>query len=1086
MSRRRELRFGGLDLKTQTIRERLLTGTMIGGVAMFAAAIVPAATVLVAPTNALAQASATQGAIAANVRDTSGAAVAGATVTVTSTDQGFSRTFTTDASGAFRAVALPQGNYTIAISAPGYNAFSDNVDVSVGGTSSFTFTIGRENATTVGDIVVVGTRRAVSEFDATTTGLSVNVEQLTANTPIARSGTALALLAPGVTAGDAAFGGIPAISGSSAGENTFFVNGLNTTDFVSFLGGASVPFEFYETFDVKTGGYSAEFGRGTGGVINATTKSGGNEWKFGLTSYWEPESLREYQPNTYLALNENDYRESWDVILEAGGPIISDRLFAYGLYNVRNREAYDQNTSGLGFRTKDDTPVYGGKVDFIIADGHRLEGTYFTDHVEQETEQTTFFANNAGSRSDGVYNFESGGDNYVFRYTGVWTDWLTTSLSYGVTENRTVSSSPEDGNPVIIDITGFDYNGDGILDVENTLTAQRGNWLIGSPGTNDDRREMLRFDVDAYVSLFGQHHFRAGIDNEDLEASQTLSRSGSGFNICRSSPINTATNEDALVCSGERTGGVAYRYQTPFTAANAPAGRPDLIGSPRRVRVEVYDNSGSWTSTQNAWYVQDSWEVTDRLTLNLGVRGESFENANINGETFVDIKNQIAPRLGATFDVFGDRQAKLFGFYGRYYLPVAVNTNQRLAGRELYFRDTYNLNVLNGNLAIDANQDGIRDDNEQPILGSLFSEVTLADGTTKPIATQVASNLDPMYVDEFIIGYSQRFGGYTAGVTATYRDLGRAIDDIAIDSALQQYCEQAGGGLSAASCAGVWSGFHQYVLANPGEDVTVTLAGSDLAAASGGLITQDRVVDLAADDLRFPKPVREYKAVEFSLERAFDGVWGGRVSYVWSDLEGNYEGALKSDNGQADPGLTQDYDVPGLADGAFGKLPNHREHAFKAYGNWQVTPNFNIGANILIESPRQFGCQGVHPETDPNTDDDLFAAFYGAASWYCDLDGDGTSEATPRGSVFKSDWLKVVDLTFAYTLRDRWGIPGDGVTLRADVFNIFNQQAELDFNEFGEIDIGAYPGPGQVNPNFGKVTAYQTPRYVRLSASVKF
>ena len=284
-----------------------------------------------------------------------------------------------------------------------------------------------------------------------------------------------------------------------------------------------------------------------------------------------------------------------------------------------------------------------------------------------------------------------------------------------------------------------------------------------------------------------------------------------------------------------------------------------------------------------------------------------------------------------------------------------------MAGRELYFRDTYNLNVLNGNLAIDANQDGIRDDNEQPILGSLFSEVTLADGTTKPIATQVASNLDPMYVDEFIIGYSQRFGGYTAGVTATYRDLGRAIDDIAIDSALQQYCEQAGGGLSAASCAGVWSGFHQYVLANPGEDVTVTLAGSDLAAASGGLITQDRVVDLAADDLRFPKPVREYKAVEFSLERAFDGVWGGRVSYVWSDLEGNYEGALKSDNGQADPGLTQDYDVPGLADGAFGKLPNHREHAFKAYGNWQVTPNFNIGANILIES-LSGGSPGNRPE----------------------------------------------------------------------------------------------------------------------------
>ncbi|WP_298163371.1 TonB-dependent receptor [Brevundimonas sp.] len=1076
-------------MKVETVRGRLLASTMIGGAALFAAAMVPSLALMAVPGVAMAQASATQGALSGTVSSQSGAPVSGASVTVTSNAQGFSRTLTSDSSGNFRAVALPPGSYTVAITASGYDAFSDSVTVGVGGTTSAVFTVGRagdSSATNVDEIVVVGVRTAVSDFDTTTTGLSVDVETLSASVPLARNGTALALLAPGVTAGDAAFGGIPSISGSSAGENTFFVNGLNTTDFVSFLGGATVPFEFYETFETKTGGYSAEFGRGTGGVVNATTKSGGNEWEFGLTTYWEPESLRNYSPNTYLALNEFDSVESWDVILEAGGPIIEDRLFVYGLYNQRYRETYNQSASNLGFRNEDDSPIYGGKVDFIIADGHRLEGTYFSDATETDINQRTFFAGTTGgSRDDGTYQVKNGGDNWVMRYTGQWTDWLTTSLAYGETNNNSESSSSEDGNPVITDITGFDYNNDGTLDVVAPLGAQRGNWLVGSPGTNDDKREMLRFDVDMYFNLFGAHHIRAGIDNENLTGAQTLSRSGSGFNICRNSgqPINRAVGADALLCSGTRTGGVAYRYQTP-----------DAFGRPTRVRVEVYNNDGAWESTQNAYYIQDSWQVTDRLTLNLGVRSESFENSNITGDVFVDIQDQIAPRLGATYDVFGDRTAKLFGSYGRYFLPVAVNTNQRLAGRELYFRDLYDLNRTNGNLTIDANQDGIRDDNDQPILGTPRpgSATTFADGTTRPTNTQVDAELKPMYVDEFILGYSQEFsnswGDFTASVTGTYRDLGRAIDDIAIDSALQAYCAAAGGGLTAASCYSVWSGFHQYVLANPGEDVTVTLAGSDLAAASGGRITQDRQVTLSADALRFPKPVREYTAAEFTLERAFDGVWGGRVSYVWSDNEGNYEGALKSDNGQADPGLTQDYDVPGLADGASGKLPNHREHSFKAYGNWQVTPAFNIGTNIIVQSPRQFGCQGVHPQTDPNSLDDDFAAFYGAASWYCDRTNDGVlnSLPTPRGTVFESDWLTQVDLTFAYTISDRWGIPGEGVTLRADVFNVFNSENELDFNEFGEIDVQRYPGPGDIDPNYGKVSSYQTPRFVRLSASIKF
>ena len=1084
-------------MKTQTIKQRLLHSTMIGGTALMALVAAPALT-LMTPSVAIAQ-DFVQGAVSGTVTNQAGTPVSGAEVSLRSVNQGFVRSFTTDADGSFRAVALPPGSYEVVVNASGFNSLTDTVMVNAGGTSSVSLTLGAsaDNATQIDEVIVVGVRQAVSEFDATTTGLVVNVEELSRNVPIGRDATSLALLAPGVTQSDSAFGNLPSISGASAGENTYYVNGLNITDFVSFLGGSTVPFEFYQTFETKTGGYSAEFGRATGGVLNATTKSGGNEWEFGVTGYWEPESLRETTPNTYLAINELDERSSWDVILEAGGPVIEDRLFVYGLYNARERENYDQGANNLGFRVSTDDPFYGAKVDFLLNDDHRIEGTYWSDETTQQTNQTTFFAGDAGSRDDGTFTSEFGGTNWIARYTGVWTDWLTTSIAYGENENNTRIYSDEDVNAMITDITGFDYNGDGIEDVAPGLSASRGNWLVGSPSTNEDLRKMFRADVDVYASMFGEHHFRFGLDYEKLESSQSLQRSGEGYNYCRpSGPINAAAG---INCSGDRTGGLDYRYQTAFTAANAPIGRPDLVGSPRRVRITVYDNSGAWEAEQTAFYLQDSWEITDRVTLNLGIRNEAFENSNVAGDVFVDIKDQWAPRLGATYDVFGDGDAKLFGFYGRYFLPVAVNTNQRLAGAEFFIRDTYNLWIDPANIAIDANQDGIRDDNDEPIYRAVdqVGQSTLSTGDVKPISTQVDTDLDPMYVDEWILGYEQRVNDWTFGIKGTYRDLGRAIDDVAIDAAVLDYCEAAGGGLSAAVCYNVWYGFHQYVLTNPGEDMTITLSGTDLTQATdladdgldndSSTVRADEVANLSAADLGFPEPSRTYKAVELTAEKSFDGVWGARFSYLWSDSEGNYEGALKSDNGQVDPGLSQDFDQPGLTDNAYGFLPNHREHTFKVFGNWQATEQLLIGANLVIQSPRQFGCQGEHA-----TDD--FAYQYANSSWFCDVDGNGTLEPTPRGSQFESDWLKNVDLTFSYDLGDLLNVPGDSLVLRADVFNVFNFQSELDFNEFGTLGdiaaagfIGVDPNlPSSLNPNYRKVTGFQSPRSVRLSVAYRF
>ena len=1030
-------------MKTQTIRQRLLHSTMIGGTALMALVAAPAVGLL-APSTAMAQ-DLVQGAVSGTVETQSQTPVAGATVTLQSVSQGFTRTYTTDASGSFRAIALPQGRYTATITAPGFSSLSDVISVGSGGTTSVVFTVGSASgASTVDDIVVVGVRTAVSDFDATTTGLTVNVEELSRNVPIARDAGAVALLAPGVTASDNAFGGIPTIGGASAGENTYFINGLNITKFRDFTGSSTVPFEFYQTLETKTGGYSSEFGRGTGGVLNGTTKSGGNEWEFGITAYWEPDALRSDSPDTYLAQNRFDEVETSDIIFDFGGPIIRDRLFIFGLVNFRDREFVnigrtttdpDFGAGANGTRVTSNDPFYGAKIDYLINDDHRVEFTYFSDEQTQETSNIFVDANGDYVGQFTPSTFEFGGSNWVARYTGIWTDWLTTSLAYGVNEYNEYNSSPGDAGALITDQSpGF---------------PRRGIWGVGHPSVNEDERTILRADVDIYADFYGAHHFRFGIDQEKLESYQALDYSGSGYNYCRPGGITPT-----IACTGQVTGGIWYRYER-------------LVGGqPTRVRIRAYDNDGGWKSTQNAYYLQDSWQVTDQLTLNLGVRNEGFENENLAGVAFIDLQDQWAPRLGFTYDVTGDRTSKLFGFYGRYFLPVAVNTNQRLAGAEFFIQDRWMLDLSGG--PNDTNADGIHDTTDEPILGTFVSGANFGDGTLKATNTSVDAEIDPMYVDEFILGYEQQmWDGWTLGVKGTYRELGTAIDDVAIDAAVLDYCDNVATDLTYTQCYSVWYGFHQYVLTNPGEDMVITLSGADLSRATGGAITADRQITLTADQLNYPEPERTYKAVEVSMEKSFDGIWGARFSYVWSESEGNYEGALKSDNGQVDPGLSQDFDQPGLTDNSYGFLPNHRAHSFKAFGNWQVTPALNIGANLIIQSPRKFGCQGVHPT-------DFFASLYGPASWFCQ------GVATPRGSVFESDWTKNLDLTFAYNLSEVFTIPGDSLVLRADVFNVFGFEAETDYNEFGDLDATT------PDPNFGRPTAYQAPRGVRLSVAYRF
>lgn len=986
------------------------------------------------------------------VVDEAGKAIAGASVTVTSDTQGFSRTVTTDSSGRYLVSSLPQGSYSFSVTASGFSAYSESGIALTQSSAGNEFQLVAETAANANMITVTSRRVRVSDFDRTTTGAVISIGELATRIPVARDLTSVIQLAPGTSLGDTAFGNLAAISGSSVSENAFFVNGLNITEFREGLGSVQVPFEFFNTVEVKNGGVSAEFGRFTGGFINATTKSGGNEFHGGALVSFAPKFGYSTAPNTVGNFNQADEREQLSSVFYLSGPIIKDRLFFYGFYQANYNTQSDTSlavnfgqlpafSTGLRVTEQQTTsPFWGGKIDAIITDGHRLEFTYFDSKQVNNIFNSGVVDENGGpydSRTDelalpgaaqGKRVNRFGGVNYVGRYTGQFTDWLTVSAAYGKNKNRSIAGSADDNYPSIADASGA-FN-----------PALTGNALTVID-VNQDTRTFYRGDVDLFFTALGNHHVKFGYDREELKS-------------------------DA---SSVYTGGVSWTYNT------AGAGDPYAPPGTLYVAGRTFVNGGLFTSLNEAAYIQDAWSLfNNRLTLNLGVRADRFSNNNVAGVTYYNSGKVFSPRLAASFDVFGNGQTKVYGSFGRYYLPIVANTNIRLAGAELDYTQYFRVAGVNPDNTPQLGAALLFDGAGVCQVSGVANCENISNGVATPTEATVGKNLKPQSVDEFQIGFEQNLGNrMRVGLFAQYRKLNESLEDVAIDAAVRKYCTAQ----SIAGCDDIWDGFHQYVLVNPGAASQITLSDP-----IGGETTL-RTVDFSADDLGYPKAERTYKAVTVTFDRDFDGTWSLSGSYTLSESKGNIEGGIRSDNGQTDSGLTTAFDQPGLTDGTFGFLPGDARHRFKLYGSYRVFDWFTLGANVQAQSPRKFGCIGRVPASR-----DFFAGLYGAAGFYCNVRGgevisdpaipvtQADLTLTPRGSRFESDWQAVTNLSMAFQ------VPVNQVkaVFRIDVFNVLNSQAKIDFEERGTL------GNGRPRPDYGQPLVYQTPRSIRFQLGVDF
>ena len=1064
-----------VSINKGSARARLLTSTLLAGLATIATPLAIATIATVAPTVASAQ-DYSSGTLIGTVNDTSGAPIAGATVVVKSLAQGFERNLTTDAQGQFRAALIPSGAYSVSITKGGYVAANDgNVRVGIGAASNYGFTLAAEGET-VSEIVITGTANPQLDFANTTTGLVVDVETLSKQVPIARNVTALTLLAPSAIPGDSAATFVQqgqsqaAIGGSSIGENVFYVNGLNITNFVNGIGGTLVPFEFYKSVEVKTGGFPAEFGRGTGAIINAVTKSGSNDFTFAVHGNYEPNSLREQAPNALARRNSMSKRTDKNLIVEAGGPIIPDHLFFYGLASfnsLKTQTAVNTFQAAAGaqnnvtkFRTAD--PFYAFKLDGYITDRQHLEFTYFDTSRKQKSDVFRYSLDNdqiVGGRT-AANTLYQGGENYVARYTGSFTDWLTVSAAYGRSEVDNANVGNLIGEPLVQDARG----------ATTTLSRQT---TAASTFPFIAEREFYRGDVDIYFKLLGSHHVRGGYDRENTTLTEFTKRNG-GYNyIYRRAPATGALG--GMVAAGQEY-----------------------------VELRKFQTGGGFDGVNEAFYIQDAWDLNDRLTLNLGVRKDKFSVADPNGQVFSSFDNEIGLRLGFAYDVFGDRNDKVYGSYGRTYVPVASNTAFRAASPAIDVSQFFlpaggatsftGLSPVTGlpTAGLGAQIIGTAANHGTLVqcdaaVGSIapagsYACVTRNNGRSPDPDAVAAKNLGSTYQDEYIIGYEHRFGPlWKAGVNLTYRSLGRVSEDALLDYGIQNWCVANGypsvrdpSGAGGTGCAGIWSGEHQYLIINPGKDAVITL--SDPLPGE----TQIRTITVTAAQLGFPKVKREYIGLEMNFERAFDGKWGLQGSYVISESKGNFEGQSRSDNGQTDAGITVDFDHLAFVPGSYGLLPNHRGHQIKLFGSYALTDNLLVGGNLSIVSPRKYGCIGFAPD-GATPDASVANDSYGAASRFCG------GKLVNRGTEFEGDWIKRFDVSVRYTVPAKFvpslpmiGSDDSSLVLRADIFNIFNLQGVAERNEFGES------APNVRRPDYMYPTEYQAPRSIRFGFDLQF
>ena len=1033
----------------------------------------------------------TTGSIEGTVRDPQSNLVAGVPVTVTGVSVGFSRSTTSGADGRFVVTQLPPGMYKVtAAAASGFGEqVIENVEVKLGKPTAVDFSLqpaGAVNTVTISD---TDTPIAITD-NKIQTNITAQVADLL---PKGTNFTSLLAIAPAVR-GEPLSGGFQ-VDGASGSENTFIIDGQEVSNFRTGTLNANnnIPFQFVQDIQVKTSGFEAEFGGATGGVINVVTKSGSNDFhgEFGMS--FRPSRLQA-GPRPFLTTafasgpvlfnpdRDGGTDEFWSG--NFSGPIIRDRAWFFLSHTpqifktIRSLTYRNPNTgviAGAERYVSTQTNWYDfARLDANITNNLRFSGSYTYNPIVQDGLVDAF----SSQLSTSIPAVDFGAPIGVLRGSQLLSQEggrqnsqnVSGQLTWTPTSNLVVAAR---GGYSFLNEKLGSYGVPGIVGQARMFCSTAG--LASAipaeaqcvPGQQSrpfsqqllfDASRRRTFDVDAayFLNDFGgRHQFKGGYQ------------------------INALANDvfNAFIDQ------VSIRYgrsiaTTVGTSSSVLPSTPGAIGSGL---IQRFATQGGASSKNQAFFFQDSWQPTSRLSLNLGFRVEkevapSF-TPGAESITF-DFFDKFAPRLGGAYDLTGDGKTKLFASYGWFYDRFKYELPRGSFGGD-FFHNFY-FEIFPGDGRFDTLT-------PQRIIGSYSPAIGGNCPVTPPAGSRVRCDLDfripsnsglgiefgaidpdlePFRQSEFTVGAERELNKhFLLSGRYTHKQVDRAVEDIGFSSP---------------------SGSEAFIIGNPGRGLA-----ADVANDFG-------FIPLEAE--------RKFDAVEVRLDKSSSKNYYFNASYTWSRLFGNYSGLASSDeDGRTSPNVNRNFDLPIVGFTALGQqdnglLPTDRPHSFKFFGgyslNWRdrfdyargnttdfsvfttiqsgtpLTTRFNMFNidNVILNGRGDLGRTEAFTQTD-------FAIHHRYRF--------GSNERLSL--VFDLDILNLFNESNVLTIFDNISsnnIEPDDVGLSANT-----PQAEAQFqrqNTRDAINALFTAEPSLKDPRFGIANSFQAPRTIRFGVRFLF
>ncbi|HEV2202232.1 MAG TPA: TonB-dependent receptor [Bryobacteraceae bacterium] len=577
--------------------------------------------------------------LSGTVTDPSGAVIAGAQVSIANKATAATRAVTTDAAGLYSAPNLQPGDYAVTITATGFQTTKEeNVTLTVGGqqTLNVALRIGEAAQT-----VLVAEAAPAIQLGTSTISSEIESKQVLDMPLNGRSWTDLATLSPGVNAietqmpfetgavrGNRGFGSQLTISGGRPTQNNYRLDGLSINDYGNggpgSVLGVTLGVDAIQEFSVVTGNYSAEYGRTSGGIVNATSKAGTNTFHGDAYEFLRNKALdaNDFFSNA-AGSPKPPYREN-QFGIAAGGPIIKDRTFVFADYegirltegvtivdNVPSDAARLGNmangthinvspiiTKYLGLYPHPNLPQSptSDKGHFVFSGakvGSENFGTIRGDHKISDKDSlfATYMYDGTPFTQPDAFNDVSILDQTT-RYiaaleeTHIFTPTLLNTVRLGYNRNAVINYKIDGAiNPLSKDPTLGVFLGG-----YNPQTRIQGGFTNLTPGLGGGFTNFYWNSVQLYDDAFwtrGNHSLKFGFAMENMR--YNFHQFYNPYGILTFHTLGDFLNNNAAILEG---------------------GLPDRV-NPRGLRQTLYGG-----------YIQDDWKMRKNLTLNLGLRYE--------------------------------------------------------------------------------------------------------------------------------------------------------------------------------------------------------------------------------------------------------------------------------------------------------------------------------------------------------------------------------------------------------------------------------------------------------------------------------